>query len=119
MGVGLLDAGSDCLPVLRQRILSIRTPAPHGKIAVIYNRQTLLPKHLRKARVAEELWSLLLSRAVRPETGGNSDISDCPAHSDLSTDFWQHWTTIIHVVTGYLRFFPDHRSAHNAIPCQN
>ena len=87
MGLGLLDAGHDCLPVLRQWILFIWTPTPHGKVAVIYCREAFLPKHLRKARVAEGLRSLLLSWAVRPKTSGNSDISDCPAHNDFSMEF--------------------------------
>ncbi len=66
MRLGFPDAGSDCLPVLREQIRSIGTPSPHRKIAVIDDRQTFLAKHSRKARVPEGLGGLLLSRAVRP-----------------------------------------------------
>src|ERR1700686_2977566 len=84
MRLSFLDAGNNCLPVLREQIRSIGMPTPHGKIAVIDDRQTFLPKHFRKARVPEGLRSFLLSRGVRSKTGGNSDISDCLAHNNLS-----------------------------------
>ena len=42
MRLGFPDAGSDCLPVLREQIRSIGTPSPHRKIAVIDDRQTFL-----------------------------------------------------------------------------
>jgi hypothetical protein len=49
MRLRFLDAGNDCLPVLREQIRSIGTPTPYVKIAVIHDRQTFLPKHFRKA----------------------------------------------------------------------
>ena len=78
-----------------------------------------LPKHLRKARVPEDLGSLLLSRTVRSKTSGNSDLCDCPAHDNLSLEFARHLTTAIHCFTGYATTLPPIRYTAQAIRCQN